>query len=414
MLRRSVFSLLVLAVVAGEASAQPVGSEFRVNTYTTGYQYVSAVAADGNGNFVVVWHDDGQDGYFSGIFGQRFDQTGQPLGGEFGVNLSTYGYQFSPRVAARSSGFVVVWTGLDSDAYGIFARLYDASGVAQTGEIPVNSVETDFQLNSDVALGPGGTFVVTWDSYGPDGDGFGVFGQRFDASGSRLGAEFQVNTYTAYYQVRPAVAVAPTGAFVVTWVSDFQDGSGYGVFARRFDAAANALGSEFRVNTNTSSEQDGPDVAVDAAGNFVVVWDSRFQDGSDYGLFGQRFDANGSVLGAEFAINTYTTNRQWIASLAGEADGDFVVTWTSTNQLGASSGDEVFAQMFDAAGSRRGTEFRVNVYTTNLQRRPAVAPLGNEKFVVTWTSGLQDGDGEGIFGRVWSDLIFANGFNAGP
>jgi len=70
--------------------------------------------------------------------------------------------------------------------------------------------------------------------------------------------------------------------------------------------------------------------------------------------------------------------------------------------------------MFDAAGSRRGTEFRVNVYTTNSQRRPAVAPLGNEKFVVTWTSGLQDGDGDGIFGRVWSDLIFANGFNAGP
>lgn len=61
-----------------------------------------------------------------------------------------------------------------------------------------------------------------------------------------------------------------------------------------------------------------------------------------------------------------------------------------------------------------GAEFLVNTYTTNLQFEQAVASLGTEKFVVTWVSRSQDGDGEGIYAQRFGDLIFANGFNAGP
>ena len=51
-----------------------------------------------------------------------------------------------------------------------------------------------------------------------------------------------------------------------------------------------------------------PSVASDAAGNFVVVWDSADQDGSDVGVFGQRYASSGAPLGPEFRVNTYTTS----------------------------------------------------------------------------------------------------------
>ena len=50
---------------------------------------------------------------------------------------------------------------------------------------------------------------------------------------------------------------------------------------------------EFQVNTYTTSDQYGYGVAMDKAGNFVVSWESYGQDGDGYGVFGRRFDAAG-------------------------------------------------------------------------------------------------------------------------
>ena len=85
------------------------------------------------------------------------------------------------------------------------------------------------------------------------------------------------------------------GAFVVVWSSESQDGSLDGVFARRFDASGVAQASELQVNTFTSGTQGEPDVDLDAAGDFVVTWHSNLQDGSTYGIVARRFDAAGAA-----------------------------------------------------------------------------------------------------------------------
>ena len=104
-----------------------------------------------------------------------------------------------------------------------------------------------------------------------------------------MGPEFRVNTYTTYYQRRPAVASDASGNFVVVWTSYFQDGSTSGVFGRRYASTGAPLGPEFRVNTYTTSYQSWLSVASDSSGNFVVVWESALQDGSNSGIFGQRY-----------------------------------------------------------------------------------------------------------------------------
>src|SRR4030095_9072357 len=88
------------------------------------------------------------------------------------------------------------------------------------------------------------------------------------------------------------------------------DGSLAGVFAQRFDANGVKLGADFRVNTYTTGIQRWPRVAVRHDGQFVVVWQSNGQDGNGYGVFGQRFRANGAPLGPEFQVNTFTTGAQ--------------------------------------------------------------------------------------------------------
>src|SRR5688572_5414417 len=142
------------------------------------------------------------------------------------------------------------------------------------------------------------------------------------------GGEFRVNTFTTGAQIQARAAMEPDGDFVVVWTGSAQDGSDTGVFAQRFAASGAARGAEFRVNTYTTGRQWEPAVAVGARGEFVVVWTS-VQDGSGTSIQGRRYDALGSAIGAEFLVNTLTASNQDEPRIGRAADGRFVVIWTS-------------------------------------------------------------------------------------
>lgn len=188
---------------------------------------------------------------------------------------------------------------------------------------------------------------MCWQSDGQDGDRYGIYLQRYDANGEAQDSEFLVNTTTASHQMVPSIAALADGGFVVSWQSDSQDGSGYGVYAQRYDANGAELGREFRVNTATASDQGSPSITALADGGFVVSWHSYGQDGDDYGIYAQRYDASGEARGGEFLVNTTTTSRQIDPSITALADGGFVVSWDSFGQDGFPN---VYAKRYDADG----------------------------------------------------------------
>src|SRR5258706_261095 len=114
------------------------------------------------------------------------------------------------------------------------------------------------------------------------------------ATGQAVGSEFLVNFHITNSQRSPSVASDSSGSFVVVWSSYDHDAASCGVFGQRSASAGAPLGTEFRVNTYTTSEQRGRSVASDSSGSFVVVWQSGAQDGSAYGVFGQRFGSAGA------------------------------------------------------------------------------------------------------------------------
>jgi hypothetical protein len=154
-------------------------------------------------------------------------------------------------------------------------------------------------------------------------------------------------------------------------------------------------GSELGVNTYTTGHQLQPAVAAAANGDFIVVWSDYGQDGGN-GVFAQRYDAAGARRGGEFRVNTYTTGSQDRAKVASDPRGNVVVVWSSLGQDGSSGG--VFAQRLDAAGAPRGGEFRVNGYTTGNQQWPAVATDAAGNFVVAW-SGPDSGGYLDVFAQ---------------
>ncbi len=240
---------------------------------------------------------------------------------------------------------------------------------------------------------------MVWESE-QDGNGDGIFGQRFASDGSAAGTEFQINTFTPGNQVVPAVGSDFAGRFVVAWQSA-NDGNGYGIFGQRFASDGSAAGTEFQINTFTPDAQHNAAIGADSGGNFLVAWASYGQDGSNNGIFGQRFASDGSAAGTEFQINTFTPDSQTIPVASADAAGGFLVGWQSVAQDGNLNG--VFGQRFASDGNAAGTEFQANTYTVDNQTEVGLSADGADRFIVAWASFAgRDGNFAGIFAQRYS------------
>jgi hypothetical protein len=390
---------LSIALAPPGVAAQPLpqSGEFLINTYTSLNQTSPVIAFDGQGGFVVVWEQQDAGSMPDDIVARRFDSSGNGLGADFQVNTYITGLQRSPAVTRTASGdFVVVWSSLNQDGsvYGVFGRRFDSGGNPLAQEFQVNSYTPGAQTLPRIATAAGG-FVVVWQSYEQDGDNNGVFGRRLDPSGNPLAAEFQVNVFTTDDQQAVSVTSRSDGSFIVAWGSDTQDGSSTGVFARRFASTGVAIGGELQLNTYTTNIQTGPSLAYDASGGFVAVWPSQ-QDGSGFGVFGRRFNGSAAPLGDEFQINSYTTSNQFAPGVVRLGSGAFVVVWSSYGQDGSNYG--VFARAFNSDGQPRGDELQLNTTFTSSQFVGRAAASG-QQFVVVWQSALQDGSQNAVIGR---------------
>ncbi len=382
---------------------EPEGS---VNVTTASDQVIGnhSIATAANGDYIVTWSSTGQDGSLRGVYARRYNADGSPQTGEFLVNQTTSDDQYEPAVAMDALGnSIIAWTSLNQDgsAGGIYARCFDANGTAKGNEFRVNSTTAGSQTSPAIASDTYGNFVITWTSSGQDGNGLGVYGQRYSLLGTTVGAEFLVNTATTGDQTNSTVVMNRfTSEFVVTWQSSAQDGSGQGIYAQRYDVSGNKAGSEFRVNTYTTGDQTDPCIAINRfTGEFVVTWTSAAQDGSGTGIYAQRYNATGVVQGSAFLVNTTTTGDQNDSSVAVDAAGHILVTWSSLNS-NAAIGWQVLAQQFTSSGVKNEGEFNVNATSAGDQKGSSIAISFLGKVVIGW-SGSGSNDTSGVYKAVF-------------
>src|SRR5262249_6486089 len=152
-------------------------------------------------------------------------------------------------------------------------------------------------------------------SNGQDGSGYGVYAQRYDASGNPVGAEFRVNTFATGNQEESSITSLADGGFVVQWMSLGQDGSGWGTYAQRYDASGNPLSSEFLVNQTTTGDQL-PDsfhgmtaIAQLANGNLISVWEGLPSPNNTFEIHAREFTLGnpGAVIGVRAEAGDPTT-----------------------------------------------------------------------------------------------------------
>jgi hypothetical protein len=370
---------------------------------------------DGAG-FVVVWDapdgGGGTDGNADlGIFAQRYDANWQPTGSSFRINTFINNTQSRPAIGMDASGnFVVAWQSFlqvsSTSLFDIYARRFSADGTPlDTAEFLVNSnSSTDgfAQRGPAVGVAPGGRFAVSWWGGKPFEENVfvkGYAGLTFGGDGAPTVkfAETMVNNLSASTddQINPAVALNDTGPISIAYQSYNQDGGitspgrpDYGVYIRQLNFAdGSALTPEIRVNTVVDGDQLNPDLAIDSAGNFVVVWDSPNVDGSGTAVLQQRYNSSGTAVGSNVTVNTSVAGNQRAPRVARTAAGDYMVSWVGSEP--SNSGTDIFYRRYNTSGASITAEMLVNKTTANdgtTQTDPALILNNANDFVVVYES----------------------------
>ena len=278
---------------------------------------------------------------------------GLGVGNEFQVHTTLPGDQAQGDVGVAADGsFVISWTdfgGLDGDCHGVFLQRFDSNANKVGEETPVNTVTAGCQRAPDLAVAPDGTTLVTWTDFSEnDGSGTGIFAQLLDPNGTRIGASFIVNSNTVgdqtNFEEADPIGVGANG-FIIVWTDHTGlDGDGRGVFGKRYDKTGTELG-RFQVNSSTTGDQESAHVAVAPNGRFVVVWSDRASNDAH----GQRYDRDGNRLGGEFTVNVHLPGLQVRPVVALDDDGYLLVAWQSNGQ--ASTFQDSFAILKDPSGT---------------------------------------------------------------
>jgi subtilisin-like proprotein convertase family protein/secreted trypsin-like serine protease len=316
-----------------------------------------AIAADADGQYVVVWTaTDAAQGNLAKIFYRLYDADGTP------ADLPIVDNQTGQPILGAGGQPILV-----RDAFPILPVTPSSSVLAGFEQFA-----QDTQSNATVAIDADGDFVVTWTNF--RAGNADIYARRFDSMGEVAGLD-------------------EIGRIV------FKGGSN----------SVQAVTDAFRVNNYTANSQKWSNVAMDVDGDFVITWSSYGQEdngqlGLGYGVYARRYDSFGQPLGTEFLVNVTKAGNQRFSTVAMDAEGGFTIAWTS-NQNGIS--DDIIVRDFYSdgtpVGGPLGGEIVANQTLTGDQRYPDISMnLAGDQYVVTWSSSGQDGSGWGVYGRLFN------------
>jgi hypothetical protein len=363
--------------------------EYLVDTTSETDQADPAIAALSNNEFVIGWIEfqNYEWGSYTRGKSQIFNNDMSKISNqEIIIPNGGFNLKIAP---LPNSTYVANWEHLDA---GTEINMNIVDGQNQNIKI-VDYATFDNSTNGGSIKLSDTRFVTCYSSWSgiknTEHDNFDIYFEIFSNHGETILDKTMANTYTENSQDYPAVASFPNGDFIITWQSQGPKGF-FDIYAQRFDSTGTKIGNEFMVNTYTENHQVNPHITYLFKNKMLIVWESSKQDSSKKGIFGQILGLSGNKINEEFRINSYSFGDQKNPVAINRSKEGFVVCWQSTNQDG--NGEGVFMQIFNNDGGKIGNEIRVNTETAFDQSNPSITSLNNGDVVICWQSNAPSGD----------------------
>jgi hypothetical protein len=372
--------LLAAALLASGAAAQtPVRPAQFIVQPIVPRRFLNGVAMDGAGNLTFLWTNVGSS---ISAYTRRFSAADTPQGPAVRLEDTTFN-SFGGTVVANQRGDVLTtWSRSPASGSG------PAESFLRRTSPVLPTLTLTLKAPGNVAVDRAGNFVVVWIAATPSGSR--IFGQRYNADGTTRGPEFNAATSNTGNHTSPSVAMNPkSGEFVVVWEVRDADGNGLGVYGQRFGFTSGRQGSEFAIFVPPASQRPdlitpfAPRVSRASNGRFVVIWRGVSTGGVD--VLGQLYNSGGQRLGAQLLIA-----REYIPDshpqVAMSPQGDFVVAWDDQGTSPA------WFRQFHSDGTPAGPVIEQPPMGTAFYHGSGRVAYGwNGTFVYGWTNYLDEG-----------------------
>lgn len=376
------------------------GGELQVNSSVANPQVKPKTAALPGACFVVVWQDSsgqGGDSSPTSIKAQIYNSSGDPVGAELLVNVTTSNSQLNPTVIPMADGFFVAWTdmsgtGGDSSA-SIKGQFFDSLGARLGGELLLNTDTSGNQSVPALTTLADGAFALTWASPGgAPSHPVSYRTQVFESDGTKRGVETLVaNASNPATAPPPAIVGLAGGGYVIAWESNLY------VHARIFGADGNPVGNAFKLSASVYGAEQYPALVATPDGGFVAAWAHWSGSGTDQNdIIARRYSASGQPTGDSFIVTAGTDGQEFAPAITA-VGGGYVITWQDLSLVRPDW--EINGQFYDSSFQRSGREFQVNTESEGHQLNPAVAVLADGRIVIAW-EGLDSARSAGIKAQV--------------
>jgi hypothetical protein len=225
------------------------------------------IAFDNNGNAIMVWHQT--DNSVFSIWANRYDSSTRSWDIAAVIETDNTGHAYNPKIAFDTIGNVIaVWWQHDGSVQSIWANQYDAKTKLWATAAVIQNDDTGDAYNPEISIDASGNAVVVWRQF--DGKVNSIWANHFDAKTRMWGtkAELKKDNYEDAYG--PQIAVDANGNAVALW--NQSNGTVSSIWANQYDATAQLWGTATVIENESLVSAYNPQIAFDASGNAIASW----------------------------------------------------------------------------------------------------------------------------------------------
>ncbi len=297
-----------------------------LEAYDVDNAYGPTVAWDPNGDAIAVWsqhHDAGGE-----IWSGRYT-PGVGWAAPERVESGYARYKSQRALVVDGAGnAVAVWSQGESRHYGLWANRYTPEA-GWGAEQRIDAIDSLNAKYPSVAGDPGGNAVVVWSDQEPEGYRHHMWASRY-SPGKGWGAPELIESFETSDASWPHVAMDPNGNAIAVWEQIF--GTQSNIYANRYTYGS-GWGIAAPIENEHISNDFSPEVAMDDAGNAVVIWHrtQNYVYGDDRDIWVNRYT---SALGWGTAkrIDTSEERRSSYPGVAIDPDGRALACWQQLSE----------------------------------------------------------------------------------
>lgn len=318
------------------------GTALLLETDNAGFANAPHIAVDANGNGMAVWEQS--DGVHKNIWARRYNAVANEWE-TAGVIEASFADANTPQIAVDGNGnFIAVWReyeGMQHRRYNLWANRYVASGAGwgaaalvsdntNDGAAIPNPTVSDNANTPHIAMDAAGNALVVWEQSNS------IYANRYTVN-TGWGVAQIIDNDPNWTAAAPRIAMTANGNAYAVWEQYADDNPSdaippfKNIVANHYIPGPGWQIPQLIENNNTGHAQ-APQVAVDSAGNAVVVW--RQWDVTHYSVWSNRY--SGAVWGAAALIEADNAGDVFTPQVAVDVTGNAVAVWGQTDGSRAS------------------------------------------------------------------------------